>query len=192
MKHAVIYVPGLGDHRSRSQQRVLRAWQAYGIKTAVVCMQWRTDEPFAAKLKRLLTAIDDFRARGYRVSLIGVSAGASAVINAYAARPSEVQRVVCICGKLRNPETIHPVTFRRNPAFLESLERLPKSIEVLTAAQRERILSIRPLADESVPPQDTFVPGAKVKTIPTVGHVVSIATAITAYSFSIVRFVRKA
>lgn len=192
MNHAIIYIPGLGDHRSRAQQRVVSAWRLLGVgHTETVIMNWREAEPFEIKLSRLLERIDDLASKGFSVSLVGVSAGASAVINAYAARQDTIHRVVCICGKLQRPETVSPVTYRANPAFETSMATLTESLGILDDRKRQQILSIRPLVDESVPPGDTVIPGAKAKTIPTISHVVSIAAAITLYSGSIVRFVRK-
>jgi len=190
MKHAIIYIPGLGDHRSRGQRAATWLWQLYGVRTEIVRMEWRVAVPFETKLSRLLTRIDDLHAAGYSVSLVGVSAGAGAAVNAFARRQDVVSRVVCICGKLRNPETISSQTYRKNPAFAESMQLLPASLLGVADDTRRRILSIRPLADTSVPPQDTIIPGAVTKTIPTSGHVLSIAACITLYSFSVVRFIK--
>lgn len=191
MKHAVIYVPGLGDHRGSSQGTVVKLWQLYRLRTEVLAMNWRDGEPFSAKLEQLLLRIDELAGAGYQVSLVGISAGASVVINAFAARQEAVHRVVCICGKLQHPDTISASTYRLNPAFKESMANLPNSLLALDSEKRSQILSIRPLVDESVPPGDTVVPGAQAKTIPTISHVVSIAAAITLYSGSIIRFIRK-
>lgn len=191
-KQAIIYVPGLGDHRSHGQRKVVELWRFWPVDhTEVVLMQWNQDEAFELKLSRLIARIDALNTQGYRVSLVGVSAGASAAVHAYAARPDTVHRVVCICGKLQRPETISPHTYRANPAFRESMYLLPASLEQLDNQQRRQILSIRPLADESVPPADTVIPGARTKTIPAFSHVISIAVAITLYSGMVVRFTRK-
>jgi hypothetical protein len=69
---------------------------------------------------------------------------------------------------------------------------LPASLQRLTNAERGQVLSIHPLADGSVPPADTIIPGAVAKTIPTRGHVTSIVVAITLYSWSVVRFLKRA
>jgi pimeloyl-ACP methyl ester carboxylesterase len=191
MKRVIVYVPGLGDHRSRGQRAVVWLWRLYGVRTETVRMEWRVDVPFEAKLARLLVRIDDLHAAGYSVSLVGVSAGASAAINAFARRQDVVAQVVCICGKLRNPETISSRTYRQNPAFAESLQLLPGSLLGIADDTRHRILSIRPLADRLVPPEDTVIPGAAEKVIPTSGHVFSIAACITLYSFAVVRFLKR-
>ena len=154
-------------------------------------MRWNVNEPFETKLGRLLTRIDGLHTKGYRVSLVGVSAGASAVVNAFALRTDVVHRVVCICGKLQHPETIRTNTYQRNPGFKESMERLPESLAGVSETERQRILSIRPLADRSVPPEDTIISGAEAVTIPTQGHVLSIAMGITLFSPLVINFTRR-
>jgi hypothetical protein len=191
MKHAIIYVPGLGDHRSRGQQFIMKAWRIYGLHTEVVNMNWHTSEMFNSKLDRLLLRIDTLAEQGYAVSLIGVSAGASAVINAYTVRQDKIHRVVCICGKLRSAESVSSYTYRVNPGFGESLQHLPESLFGLNSDKRVHILSIRPTADELVPPSDTIIPGAISKVIPTRGHAISIGFSITVYSWAIIRFIKQ-
>ena len=191
MKRAVLYVPGLGDHRSGSQRAALKLWRVYGVYSEVVLMQWLVAEPLETKLARLLTRIDSLHEQGYAVSLVGASAGASIIVHAFARRQDVVRRVVCICGKLQHPETIGAGTYRRNSAFGESLALLPQSLDMLDDAARKRVLSIRPLADASVPPADTIVPGFETATIPSYGHAVSIALGLTLFSPLAIGFIRR-
>lgn len=191
-KHAVIYVFGLGDHRSRGQQFVISLWKVYGLDPYVYRMQWREPGSLEGKLAGLLQHIDSLADRGYTVSLVGTSAGASAVMNVYAQRQATIHRVVCICGKLRHAETIHPGTYHKNPAFKESLNYLPHCLDRLRPAERQRIVSIRPLKDGIVPPDDTVIPGAQSRIVPTIGHVFSIACTITLFSPMVVRFIKRA
>lgn len=191
MKQAILYVPGLGDWRSRGQRIVIWLWRIYGVRSEVVRMQWRVSEPFAVKQQRLLDRVDRLHEQGYRVSLVGVSAGASAVVNTFAVRQTAVHRVVCLCGKLRHPETISSTTYQQNPGFAESLQALPSSLEAIPTVARKRILSIHPIADNSVPPEDTIIPSAETMSIPSSGHVLSIALGITIFSPLIISFIRK-
>ena len=188
MRHAVIYVPGFGDERSGSQRLVVKLWQLYGIHSEVVIMGWSNHESFESKLKRLVSRIDSLHATGYQVSLVGVSAGATAVINAYTARKDSVHRVVCLCGPLRGTHT--PSGQRGHGAFASSQAKLYSSYHSLSAAQRKNILSIRPQADSVVPPEDTKLAGAQQQVIPTAGHVLSIGLGITIYSWKIIGFIR--
>jgi hypothetical protein len=54
MKHAILYVPGLGDHRNGGQRLVVWLWRLYGVRSEVVLMEWHTAETLEAKLARLL------------------------------------------------------------------------------------------------------------------------------------------
>ncbi len=178
-QHHVIYVPGLGDPRYGKQGWALRLWSVYGVYAHYFPLIWGDGELFEPKFKRLINKIDEVYDQGHIVSLVGVSAGASAVVNAYAQRKDKINGVVCICGKLNNPQTMYPHIFIKNPAFKGSMEKLPSSLRKLSSAKRRRILSIHPLSDHSVPPADTIIPGAQEKRVISMGHVFTIATQIT-------------
>lgn len=180
-KHAVIYIFGLSDHNARGQELAVKLWKVYGVRPETFHMYWNTPEPFGDKLERLLTRIDDLAGQGHAVSLVGTSAGASVAIAAYAARPQTVHAVVCICGKLRSPETISPYIYRKNPAFQTSMSLVAPNLKMLDALQRDRILSLRPFADYQVPPADTIIPGAHNRRIFSAGHAFSIGTGILFY-----------
>ena len=150
-------------------------------------MNWSDGRSFEAKLANLLRQIDVQITAENQVSLIGVSAGASAVINAYAQRKSEIHGVVCICGKLRNPQTAAN-RFKTNPAFRDSLMMLPESLESLSQKDKQKILSVHPLWDGSVPVADTKIDGALERTVPVLGHITGISYAISFGSRRIAKF----
>jgi len=191
MTHHVIYVPGLGDHRTRAQRLAPKYWQIFGVKGHVFVMHWRDKEAFAPKLTRLLAMIDGLTKDGDQVSLVGTSAGASAVLVAYAARLDKVTGVVCICGKINHPETISPSRFIENPAFKESLAELQKVLPKLGLKERERIMSIHPISDNLVPPADTIIPGAREGVVPTFGHSFSIGLTLVFAAPSMMSFLKK-
>lgn len=103
-------------------------WSRYGLEPRVFALNWRNDEDFAPKLTRLLELIDQLAASGNKVSLIGTSAGGSAVLNAFTKRKDVVQRVVNVCGRLRIGPTTGMRSFTRmtatSPAFAQSVECL--------------------------------------------------------------------
>lgn len=173
MSHQVIYVPGLGDSRSYGQDEAIKNWQKYGLQAHYFPLGWADKEKFEPKLKRLIAKIDELSKAGYKVSLVGVSAGASAVLNAYAKRPA-VNGVVLISGKVQNPQAIGKMIFDVNPAFKESVFMVEKSLEELGPDKISRIMSIHPLLDGRVPVADTRIPGAVEKTVPVIGHVFGI------------------
>lgn len=188
--HHVLYVPGLGDQRPHGQDMVPRLWQIFGVRGHFVQMHWGDKGSFAAKLERLLAKIDELAVDGNRVSLVGVSAGASMVLVAYAARPDKVAGVVCICGKINHPETVEPWRYTENPAFKASLAELQRVLPKLGPRERARIMSIRPLRDGVVPVADTLIPGTAGKVIPSVGHVFSIFWALSLGAYSFIRFLK--
>jgi hypothetical protein len=83
-----------------------------------------------------------------------------------------------------------PSVFRKNSAFESSMNMLPASLEALAAADRARILSLHPLADQSVSPKDTFIEGAKAGTMPVIGHMAGIAYGLTLAAPRISRFLK--
>ena len=190
MSHHVIYVPGLGDAKSRGQELVTRLWRPFGVRGHYVPMHWAVDEPWEAKLARLLQAIDELSRTG-TVSLVGTSAGASAVLQAFALRKQAVAGVVCICGKINHPETVNPNYYTVNPAFKVALVQLQAVLPGITLADRARILSIHPLRDGIVPPPDTILPGAHERTIFSVGHGFSIFVALTLGAPGFILFLKR-
>lgn len=189
--HHVIYLPGLGDVKKHSQDRILSLWRIFGLKVHYAQIGWADGELFEPKLKRILELVDSLSKSYGKISIIGTSAGASAAINVFAARPKQIASVVCICGKLRNPQTISKERYVVNPAFEGSIKILSPSLEALSDEDRSKILSIRPLTDGVVTPRDTYIDGARSKTIPSFGHVASIVFALTLGSFGIARFVKR-
>lgn len=175
-KHTVIYVPGLGDARVRGQRLLFSSWLLWRVQPVLFRMNW-ADGEFAPKFQRLLGLIDSYHDAGHRVSLVGSSAGASAVINAFAVRKDALCGVVCICGKLNNPENIGKDIRRDNPAFVESAYMVQHSLDALDFdADRSRIQSRYALFDPIVPKEDSVIAGADNRMVPTIGHATSIAS----------------
>jgi pimeloyl-ACP methyl ester carboxylesterase len=183
------YIPGLGDSSSQGQRHVLKLWSIYGVKVHYYPMYWSDDRSYAEKIEAFLSAIDDQSKQGSRLALIGTSAGASAVINAFAAKKDVVDRVVCISAKLNNPQTAAG-RFEKNPSFKDSLDMVASSLASLSKTDRKRILSLHPIYDGVVPIRDTRIEGAHEGTEPVVGHAVSIAYALTLGSHRIANFLK--
>lgn len=189
MVQHVIYVPGLGDNRTYSQDKVLKLWRIFGLRAHFFPLGWADKEPFGPKLQRLLDMIDDLQKDGQPVSLIGVSAGGGAVINAYAKRKN-LTSVICIVGKIHNPQTVSDFILRANPAFRQSAYMVGKSLEQLGKAERKRIMSIHPLKDLTVPIADTKIDGAEIKKVWAPGHISAIFVCLVFHGRLIGRFVR--
>ena len=190
MAHEVIIVPGIGDHRPFAQDIAAKAWRGLGLRAHYLPLGWGTEEGYEAKHTRLLNMIDRLHEKGGSVSLVGISAGASAVINARAAT-DKVHKVVCISGKINHPERIGQHYFDKNPDFEESMARVAGSLVSLNESERTKIMSIHPWHDNVVPIEDTVIPGAKELTLPGWGHVSGIFFALTLGAVPIARFIRK-
>lgn len=190
--HQVIYVPGFGDGLFYySQLTILKLWRLFGVKAHYLSLDWDNAEGFDVKLQRLVDKIDSLSKNGDKVSLVGLSASASAVLNAYAQRKN-INAVVCICGKIQNPQAIHPIWFQKHPAFKGSAFMVSDSLAKLTPKGLSRILSIRPIYDQTVPIADTIIPGAKNLVVPTRGHFFSLYFSITFRARTIAKFIKEA
>ncbi len=153
-------------------------------------MNWN-DGSFGPKLAALLAEIDTYAARGERVSLMGSSAGASAVLNAYAERSQAVTSVVCVSGKINRSENTCEVIRNQNPAFIESMGLLQSNLAKFTPSEKSRILSIHPLTDKTVATKDTIILGAHEQTIPVHGHAAAIGYGIIFDAPYISRFIKR-
>jgi pimeloyl-ACP methyl ester carboxylesterase len=155
-------------------------------------MVWNDDEEFELKLTRLTDTIDRLYEKGHKISLVGASAGAGAVINAFAARKDKVSGVVLIAGWVNFPESIGAGYRRTNPAFVESSYRVQKSLDTLDFdVDRTRIQSRYAVFDESVSRRHSETIGAHNKTVPSLGHAITIATQLLFGAPFWIRFLEK-
>jgi len=155
-------------------------------------MPWLgNEETYEVKLQRLLDCINKYTAQGHSVSLVGASAGASAVLNAYVANPAAVTGVVLICPKINNPETVSKETYKKNPAFKESLERLQANLKKLTVDQKvKQIITYYSPSDGTIPYAGSTIPGVPERRLPAVKHGRAIVYAITFEAPSIMHFLK--
>ena len=157
MKHHIIYVPGLGDHHSRGQSIVVRYWRIFGLYGHYLPLNWRDPESFSYKLKKLTDKIDELTEQGHNVSLVGVSAGASAVLSAYVSRP-HINGAITIAGKIYRPETIGQTIQTENPDFAEAMGYVQNNLDILSQRSAlKNILCIYSLGDKRVPFKDATI-----------------------------------
>lgn len=194
MKLYIIYVPGLGDRQAPliwAQKQFFRSWRFNRSKVEIFQIAWTGDVAFEKRLGKLIERIDELHERGERISLIGTSAGASAVINAYARRKDKIHGVVCICGALRGADSLPEAAFKLHPRFKESIELVPASLKKLDESDRQSIMTMRPYFDLIVLPKNAMVDGARNRRILSFGHLTSIAYFLNGKSFMIRRFLRR-
>lgn len=154
-------------------------------------MNWGDKQPWQPKFDRLLARIDELTLAGHKVGLAGASAGATAVINAFAARQDSLVGVVCIAGKINRPETIGERYARNNPSFLASANYCKASLASLDTKARKRIMSRYAMFDERVTKIDSRVPGGVNRLLLSVGHVPTIVIQITLMAPIWIRFLKR-
>lgn len=170
MEHHVIYIPGIGDHRSYGQDIAIKYWRLFGLHAHYLPLIWRNTEGFDDKVGRLIEKIDALSLKGYKVSLSGTSAGASAVLAAYTLRP-DINGVVTIAGKIHRPETIGEKTRAVNPDFYEGAERIQTNLNLLAErGDLQNILCLYANSDKTVPPDDAVITGSSSKAFPGWDH----------------------
>lgn len=192
-KHYLVIIPGLGDN-DKKFNFVVRNWEKeYKIIPHIHLMPWKDKRSFTPKLKRLLLLIDNLYKNGNEVSLLGTSAGGSAVINAFCKRKNKISKVINVCGRLREGKNVFP-TLRQaamtSPSFEESVLLCEANLEKLSKKDKSKIMTIKPLFDEVVPGSTVAISGANNAVIFSVEHIVSIVLAVTLYSKKIMEFLR--
>ena len=185
----VIYIPGIGDD-SLGQGKIVRTWRWWRVESELFSMHWSDKQPWDTKFKELLERIDALANEGKLVGLVGASAGASAVINAFAERPTVVG-VVCIAGMIDQPDTIVRHFRQNNPSFVESAYRCQEALRKLSASRRQQILSRYALIDEVIRKEYSQISGARNRRSPSIGHFLTITTQITFGAPSFLRFLKK-
>lgn len=190
MKHHVIYVPGITDDILHVQSMLIRSWLLYGLRPHTHAVPWAGEDSFEPKLQQLVGLIDALSAAGHTVSLVGASAGASAVLHAYSMRKDKVTGLVYICGKINRPEAVSERTYTQNPAFKGALFGLPDVLQHLTPQDKEKMMSFYSRVDTTVPYPDTLISGVQEQQLPSVKHGWAIVYAISFGAYRIARFLK--
>jgi hypothetical protein len=186
----VFYIPGLGNPAATGQRLAIGLWSVWGVHAELVQLNWNDNENWETKFQRLNSRIEALTARGVPIALVGASAGASAVINAFARQKSHVVGCVLIAGKVNQPGTIGAVYRQQNPAFVESAVACQKSLGSLTGEDRKRILSRYGAYDEIVSKTDSHIPGARNQIVPGIRHALIIANQLIFGAPSFLRFLK--
>ncbi len=191
----VIIVPGLGDD-SRKLQWATNHWRRYGLDPIVYSVGWHDGESeFQPKLKRLVDLIDKLSAKHDVVSLVGTSAGGSAVINAFIERRDIIHKVINVCGRLRIGSYTGFRSFEARSAtshsFAQSIQLCESGLESLSNNDKLKIMTVRAMfGDELVPADTTIIKGAYNTQVPTPEHVFSIGMALTVLSKPLIVFLK--
>lgn len=192
MQHLVI-IPGLGDD-VRYTKFLVRNWKKkYKITPHVIGFGWSGEaSEFGSKYKNISNYLDDLLEKEDDVSLLGISAGGSAVVNLFSERKNKIKKVITVCGRLSDIN-INP-SWKNNSDSLrilkESIKICEKNIENISPEDKKKIMTIRPFYDDIVPVRTMTIDGAKNMRVNSVQHMISIYLAMTLYSGSIVKFIK--
>jgi hypothetical protein len=192
-EHHVIYVPGLND-TSPFYELLIHRWSIYGIVPHVYRVGWHDGETsFNPKLKRLVGRVDEHLVAGHYVSLVGGSAGGSAVLNTLL-EESKITAVVNLCGRLKAGTDVFPsleMAAKSSPAFKDSVLTFERKEPSMSSEQRKKVLNLIPLWDEVVPRSTVPLKGATNRTLPCIEHMFSGLLGMTILSPMVINFIRE-
>jgi pimeloyl-ACP methyl ester carboxylesterase len=177
-KKQIILIPGLGDHVFWLNL-ITKGWKYYGVETHIPKVGWYDNENFETKFERMSRFLNNVHKQG-KVSVIGTSAGGSFAFNLFQRFPDKIEKAVNVCGRLRTGEKHR--TFRSldtvshlSPSFKESVLLFETNEQLLSSAERKRMMTIKPVfGDEAVPPETVGLKGAHNIEIYTAEHIISI------------------
>ncbi|MFA6518059.1 MAG: hypothetical protein WCV93_00190 [Candidatus Shapirobacteria bacterium] len=181
----IIVVTGLGDDGKATALATV-GWKKLELRPIVFVPKWENKEGLESKLAKLLEIIDK-ESKTEKIFLLGISAGASLAMNAFMQRLDRLEKLVSVCGRLRFGWSRDKIKRKLQEntlsylAFRESVEMLEKNIKYLGKVDRRRIMTVSAkFGDEMIPRGTSQLPGAKNILIPTIGHLLSILSAMTA------------
>ena len=188
----VIIIPGLGNNVDLHILASNR-WIRFGIIPHVFDTKWKTEEKgFSEKFERALKLVDSLANKNSKISIVGNSAGSSFALNLFGKRRKEISRVVINCGRVRDGDwpwfTFDQAT-ASSPSFKESVLMSQVLERTLTTRDRKKILTLRPLFDEVVPPFTVPIKGAMNRITYSLEHSLSIALNMTLFKKQIIDFI---
>jgi hypothetical protein len=192
IENHVIIIPGLGNEIKKHEWAAKR-WKRFGLIPHVFDAKWTIEEPnFVDKMRRALKLVDTLAKPTVRISLVGNSAGSSFALNIFCNKKQIIDSVIINCGRVRTGDwpwfTFDQAT-SSSPSFKQSVLMAEKAEKSLSTNDRKRILTIRPIFDEVVPPTTVPIEGAKNCIVPSVEHVVSITLNMTLFDRKIIDFI---
>jgi pimeloyl-ACP methyl ester carboxylesterase len=191
-RHHVILVPGLRDGQQPLLKLVLLNWRLNDLAAELHLAPW-TDvkEKLDDKLARLVSLVESYQAD--KVSLVGISAGGSLVLNAFIKRPKLVSHVVTVCAPIRvilGQKPKGDALLEANPALRASLESCERGIGQLSAKDKHQVLTIRSAHDQLIADQAVLLDGATNIKISGFNHTLGIFTAFVVENKRILDFIK--
>tara|TARA_Y100000310_G_scaffold73282_1_gene69450 strand:+ start:1600 stop:2172 length:573 start_codon:yes stop_codon:yes gene_type:complete len=187
MKHNVIIIPGLSDSTG-PLKFITKHWGKFNLKTIIHPFGWTGNKnEFQNRLKNLINLIDSFDGE---VSLIGTSAGASAVFNAYYEREDKVKKLINICGRIREGNSATPTLEKAAGDKLIFKKSVIECEKGLLTTETEKILTVIPKKDSIVPIETMKLKDATIYQLPfpAIQHNLNISLALTLCKKRIINF----
>lgn len=98
----VLYFNGLGDGRIRRREQLAINYLArHGIHVTPAQVNWRSNEPFAVLLERMVKLTQEHLKKHGKVILVGSSAGGSLAVNILARLHDKNLYAITLCSRLQ-------------------------------------------------------------------------------------------
>jgi pimeloyl-ACP methyl ester carboxylesterase len=182
-KPVLVIIPGIGD-RSRAYELFAWVWRRRGYEVHVIPFGWsHFYADINTKTQDFLHALDKATEKR-KAYIIGVSAGGTAAVHAYAKNQS-IQRVVAVCTPFAEFEKIE------NRLLADSILTARRDLEGFSDDEKAHILTVCGLYDQTVPTWMSKYVGLPKKRIWFVIHAPIIFVALTFASGSLSRFLKR-
>lgn len=164
-------------------------WKLFGFTVYVVDIHWITQpNDFQSKLQKLVKLVDAYLQQG-EVSLLGISAGGSAVLNTFYERRNKIHKVITICGRCRKDKGRLSSGMKRSNAFKQSIELFEQVEKKLSNDDKKKLLTVNGYYD--IPKTMTIIPNTRYLTLPVGFHAPIIVLALTFFSIPLVKFLQE-
>jgi hypothetical protein len=149
-KHYLLVILGIPAW-DRFISCVVYPFRYFGITPLVENICWTSkNTTFDQKQEVLMQRIDALSNKEV-VSLLGISAGGSAVINVFSLKKEKIQRVVTLCSRFTDNCGQLSSGMKKCEAYRDSIKRVQETEQSLSKNDKKKILTIKALYDEKVP-----------------------------------------
>lgn len=182
-KPIVVIIPGIGDH-TPVYDTFAWVWRRLGYETHVLAFGWSNYyADITTKTRDFMHKLDSIAGKE-QVSLIGISAGGTAAVHAFANRES-IARVITVSSPFADFEDL------QNRLLADSIAAVRRDLESMDAEDKANILSVFGLYDQTVPTHMSCPEGVRTKRIWTLWHAPTIFIALTFRALRLKRFLSK-
>lgn len=170
----LLIVGGLGDHE-RAMESTLPFWRWRGYKVHYITFGWQQPKgDFNNHMRRLLDFVDALPV-DEQLNCIGTSAGGIAVANLLLRRPKRIRRIIAVSSPLTRSR--HSDNILLNQGLAALAQAMPLAAPLLA-----KIGTFYGRSDKIVQPSYSRLKGVYSSELPTHGHMLTIALALTFFS----------